>query len=71
MICTQTNDILMHPSFEDIELSTLMTILDQDFLHIDSELDLFLALVRYAEKHDYVKVICKQNICFILTYPKL
>lgn len=36
----------------------MMTVLDQDFLNIDSELDLFLALVRYAEKHDHGKLIC-------------
>lgn len=47
-------DVLTHTSFEDIELCTIMTILDQDFLSIDSELDLFLALARYAEKHGHV-----------------
>lgn len=51
----------MQPSFEDIELPTLMTILEQDFLHIDSELDLFLALARYAEKHNHGKMICKHS----------
>lgn len=53
IICTQTEEILSDPSFEDIELSTLLTILDQEYLQINSELDLFMALTRYAEKHDY------------------
>lgn len=59
IICTKTEDILADPSFEEIELSTLHKILDQEFLHIESELDLFMALTRYADKHDYGKPICK------------
>lgn len=59
IICSQTNDVLTDSSFEDVELSTILTILDQDDLVIDSELDLFLALVRYAEKHDHGKLICE------------
>lgn len=59
IICSQTNDVLSSPSFEDVELSTVLTILDQDCLHIDSEMDLFFALVRYAEKHGHGKSICK------------
>lgn len=50
-------DILSDPSFEDIELSTLLTILDQEYLHIESELDLFNAIAQYADKHDYRKPI--------------
>lgn len=64
IICSQTHEILQHPSFEEVELPTVMTILDQDFLHIDSELDLFLALVRYAEKHGHGKLICKKSYKF-------
>lgn len=51
--------MLSDPSFEDIDLSTLLTILDQEYLQINSELDLFKALTRYAEKHEYGKPICK------------
>lgn len=40
-------------------MTTILTILDQDCLHIDSEMDLFLALVRYAEKHGHGKLICE------------
>ena len=41
----------MDSSFDDVELSTILTILDQDALNIESELNLFCALNRYAEKH--------------------
>lgn len=58
-MCTDTNDVLASPSFEEVELSTVLTILDQDCLNINSEMDLFLALVRYAEKHGHGKLICK------------
>lgn len=52
-------EVLTHTTFEDIELCTMTTILDQDYLNIDSELDLFLALGRYAEKHGYAIESCK------------
>lgn len=58
IICTKTEDVLADTSFDDIELTTLHTILNQEYLHIESELDLFLALTRYAEKHDYGKPLC-------------
>lgn len=51
IICGETMDVLTHTTFEDIQLCTMMTVLDQDYLNIDSELDLFLALARYADKH--------------------
>lgn len=60
IICTKTKEILEDSTFEDIELSTLLTILDQEYLSIESELDLFMAMTRYAEKHDYGKPI---SIC--------
>lgn len=46
-------DVIADSSFEEIELSTLITILDQDALTIDNELSLFFAMNRYAEKHGY------------------
>lgn len=58
IICSKTMEILADVSFyEDIELSTLLTILDQEYLHIESELDLFNAISQYADKHDYGKPI--------------
>lgn len=51
--------MLADSSFEEIELSTLLTILNQEYLQISSELDLFLALTRYAEKHEYGKLMCE------------
>lgn len=44
-------DVISDSSFEDVELSTILTILDQDALNVDSELNLFFAINRYAEKH--------------------
>ena len=47
-------EVIQEASFEDIEMNTFLTILDQDYLHIDNELDLFFALTRYAVKHGKV-----------------
>lgn len=54
--------MLADASFEEIELSTLLTILNQEYLQISSEMDLFLALTRYAEKHDYGKLMCESMV---------
>ncbi|XP_059613997.1 BTB/POZ domain-containing protein 6-B-like [Phlebotomus argentipes] len=51
MICTKTMDVLQDPSFEEVEMSTIFTILDQEYLSVDSELSLYYAISRYAEKH--------------------
>lgn len=51
IICTKTMDVIQDPSFEEVELSTIITILDQDALNVDNELNLFFALNRFAEKH--------------------
>lgn len=40
----------MESSFDDVELSTILTVFDQDHLNIESELDLFNALTRYASR---------------------
>ncbi|XP_011206420.1 uncharacterized protein LOC105228322 isoform X1 [Bactrocera dorsalis] len=50
IIAANTRDVLADPSFVDIEISTLMAILDQDRLNITSELELFNALVKYASE---------------------
>lgn len=51
IICTKTLDVIQDSSFDEIELTTIITILDQDLLTVDSELSLFFAVNRYAEKH--------------------
>lgn len=51
IICTKTMDVIGDPSFEEVELSTIITILDQDALNVDNELNLFFAINRFAEKH--------------------
>ncbi|XP_004518804.1 uncharacterized protein LOC101456924 [Ceratitis capitata] len=50
IIAANTRDVLADPGFADIEMSTLMAILDQDRLNITSELDLFNALVKFASE---------------------
>ncbi|CRL06976.1 CLUMA_CG020014, isoform A [Clunio marinus] len=59
IICTKTMDVIGDPSFEEVELSTIITILDQDALNVDNELALFFAINRFAEKqglrHDNIE----------------
>lgn len=50
MIVIHTHDVMNDPSFMNIEVDTLMDILDQEELSIESELDLFNILVYFAEK---------------------
>lgn len=44
--------MLLESSFDDVELSTVLTVFDQDELNINSELELFSAISRYASKHN-------------------
>ncbi|XP_016952069.1 uncharacterized protein LOC108025898 [Drosophila biarmipes] len=50
LIAANTREVLSDPSFLDIEVSTLMAILDQNRLNIDSELDLFNCLLKFASE---------------------
>lgn len=52
IICHQTQEVLSESSFDDIELSTLLTIFDQDILNVNSELELFNAVTRYAARYN-------------------
>lgn len=52
IICNQTQDVLLENSFDDVELSTVLTVFDQEELNIKSELDLFSAISRYAARHN-------------------
>jgi len=49
IICTKTTEVLKESSWEDVELGTLLTILDQDKLQISSEIELFNAVERWAK----------------------
>ncbi|XP_008547873.1 BTB/POZ domain-containing protein 6-A isoform X2 [Microplitis demolitor] len=49
IICTKTNEILNEPSWDEVELSTIITIFEQDELQIDSEIELFVAIERWAK----------------------
>lgn len=44
--------MLSESSFDDVELSTILTVFDQDELNINSELELFSAITRYAARHN-------------------
>ncbi|EDW00007.1 uncharacterized protein LOC6565128 [Drosophila grimshawi] len=50
LIAANTREVLSDPSFLDIEVSTLMAIFDQHRLNIDSELDLFNCLLKFASE---------------------
>lgn len=54
LIAANTREVLSDPSFLDIEMSTLMAILDQHRLNIDSELDLFNCLLKFASERGIV-----------------
>ncbi|XP_015109573.1 uncharacterized protein LOC107036271 [Diachasma alloeum] len=49
IICTKTNEILNEPSWDEVEVGTIVTIFEQDELQIDSELELFVAIERWAK----------------------
>lgn len=44
--------MLKDASFEDVETGTILTMLDQEYLTISSELELFQALTRLAAKQN-------------------
>ncbi|XP_015609976.1 BTB/POZ domain-containing protein 2-like [Cephus cinctus] len=48
IISTKTSEVLREPSWEEIELTTLLMIFDQDALKIYSEIELFNAVERWA-----------------------
>lgn len=50
IICSETEAVLQDPSFEEVELSTLTAILEQDDLTVSSELELFNAAQRWATR---------------------
>ncbi|XP_077272362.1 BTB/POZ domain-containing protein 1 isoform X2 [Temnothorax americanus] len=49
IIYIKTDEVLKESSWEDVELGTLLEVLDQDALHISSEIELFRALERWAK----------------------
>ncbi|XP_026756984.2 uncharacterized protein LOC113516720 isoform X2 [Galleria mellonella] len=49
IISTNTKEVLKDSSFEEVDLSTVVTLFSLDHLNVDSELDLFEAAVRYAK----------------------
>ncbi|XP_026285794.1 BTB/POZ domain-containing protein 6-B isoform X2 [Frankliniella occidentalis] len=48
VISSKTKEVLAESSFEEVELATIQAVLDQEELTIDSELELFDALQRWA-----------------------
>lgn len=49
IIRTKTTEILADPNFYKISEGTFLLILDQDYLNVDSEVDLYKALMKYIE----------------------
>ncbi|XP_015189187.1 PREDICTED: BTB/POZ domain-containing protein 6-like [Polistes dominula] len=49
IICTKTNEVLEESSWEEVELGTVITVLEQVDLEISSELELFTAVERWAK----------------------
>ena len=49
IICTKTKDVLNESSWEEVEIGTVLTLLDQEELEIDSESVLFSAVERWAK----------------------
>lgn len=49
IMCSKTSEVINESSWDDVELQTIMTILDQDELQISSEIDLFNALEKWAK----------------------
>ena len=49
IICSKTNEVLKESSWEEVELATLLTVLDQDDLQINSEIELFTAVEQWAK----------------------
>ncbi|XP_050309730.1 BTB/POZ domain-containing protein 6-B-like [Anthonomus grandis grandis] len=56
IIKEQTIQVLTETSFEDVELSTILTVFDQEELNINSELELFNAAYRYATRQSQTGV---------------
>lgn len=52
IIKNETEEVLKDASFEDVETGTILTMLDQEYLTISSELELFQALTRLAAKQN-------------------
>lgn len=52
MFCQDTSNVLKASSFMDAEIDTLLTIYSLGKLDIDSELDLFNTLVKYAANRE-------------------
>lgn len=48
VISSKTKEVLSESSFEEVELATVQAVLDQEELNIDSEMELFDALQRWA-----------------------
>ncbi|EZA57597.1 hypothetical protein DMN91_002406 [Ooceraea biroi] len=61
IICTKTAEVLKESSWEEIELATLLTVLDQDKLQINSEIELFIAVERWAKAECFRKSVDPAN----------
>ncbi|CAH2988448.1 unnamed protein product [Chilo suppressalis] len=51
ILTNSTKEVINEDSFEEADIGTLLTLLSQDTLSIDNELDLFHAIEKYANIH--------------------
>ncbi|XP_043262563.1 BTB/POZ domain-containing protein 2-like [Colletes gigas] len=49
IICTKTCEVLKESSWKDVELGTVLTVLEQENLQINSEIELFYAMESWAK----------------------
>ncbi|EZA59223.1 hypothetical protein DMN91_008259 [Ooceraea biroi] len=61
IICTMTSEVLNESSWKDIGLATLLTVLDQEDLEISSEIELFIAVEKWAKSECCRKLIDPTN----------
>ncbi|KAL0113023.1 hypothetical protein PUN28_012334 [Cardiocondyla obscurior] len=61
IIRTKTDEVLKESSWEDVELGTLLKVLEQDDLQINSEIELFTALERWAKSECARKTLDPAN----------
>ncbi|XP_011504963.1 PREDICTED: BTB/POZ domain-containing protein 2-like isoform X1 [Ceratosolen solmsi marchali] len=62
---SKTNEVINESSWDDVELETIVTILDQEELHVSSELDLFNALEKWAKAECLRKSLDTSDLKFL------
>ncbi|XP_034949560.1 BTB/POZ domain-containing protein 6-B-like [Chelonus insularis] len=63
MLCNRTSEVLKEPSWEEVELDTLLTIFKQNDLNIVSEIELLAAAERWAKAECKRKSYSSNTLC--------